>query len=247
MKTALIRKLKISLSYFLVLAVNYSCRQPIKVNETDQNYKLSEEHVKMDSLWIEGSSKTYKNYRIKFILEADTSGYLSLVVNCAKDKQTIIRLPGSKDAYSYGAEFSKDFDSDSLIANKLKRTGFDFIVSSFNKRESLFYYFTVNDCNNVTLEKIFKIFRYSNNYGVEPEQIELSQFNISININDIDLLLQSESELKKGKPDSFWRYMILPNSDKIIPIQTVGRILLEIVWQKNIVNYQIPAAFPARS
>lgn len=113
---------------------------------------------------------------------------------------------------------------DNIISQKITRTYPDFIVVQYLKRESLFYYFVINQEKKIYLNKILKLFRYSSNYGVEPEEIELSQYNINKSIFDIDAssFKEIEKKVEEDNADSIWNFKINPNSEKIIPILTKG-------------------------
>lgn len=153
---------------------------------------------------------------------SDTSNYIYLqtLYYSSKSASFLFKLPSSNSGYGYGSGFSSIFDEDNIISTKIQRTKHDFIIVQHQKRESLYYYFEMNVHKEIILKSLFIIFRYSNNYGVEPEKIELSVYNINKNIMDIDATCFNTLEKKviERKPDKVHNYEMLPHNEELITL-----------------------------
>lgn len=151
----------------------------------------------------------------------DSSRYLYLAYFSTRfDGLKLFKIPYSSLGYGYGTGFSDSFDTYGIISMKLKKLNGDFNVVQYGDKQSLFYSFTMNNKNSIISNYIYIIFRHSNNYGVEPEIIELTQYKVGIALDSIRFhdFKYLEEKIAKNAPDSTWNYQILPNSNDIVPI-----------------------------
>lgn len=125
-------------------------------------------------------------------------------------------LPNSFGGYGMGSGFNDSFDFENLIHQNFERKNkFDFIiVQHLSNKLSNFYYFKIENTKIIILDRIFTIFRYSNNYGVEPENIEINCYIINENISNIDSTQYNNITKIIGDENynNQWKYTVKPNS-----------------------------------
>ncbi len=134
---------------------------------------------------------------------------------------TTLTLPNSLGGYGMGSGFNDSFDTENLITQNFKRQYVnDIIIVQHLKRRSQYYYFEIDPSGFIILNRIFTIFRYSNNYGIEPEIIELNQYLIGKKVSEIDLkeIHSIEKRMQQEIPNNQWRYKIKPDSELIEPL-----------------------------
>ncbi|HTO16336.1 MAG TPA: hypothetical protein VLZ83_11225 [Edaphocola sp.] len=189
--------------------MNISCQ----INSSKPDVVLNNTSIVIDS--------TYKSFNNKSIyielLEADKDS-TRLILKVNNNKISSIYLPNSQGGYAYGCGFNDSFDADNLISQNFKRAlQNDIIIVQYFKRYSHYYYFKIDSLGSIVFDRIFTIFRYSNNYGIEPEIIEINQYLIGKDIVEFDFneTLNIEKRIQQEISDNQWKYQIKPNSETI--------------------------------
>lgn len=233
MKTVLTKSKSIACTLLLSFClISFSCKcnnnPPTKGINNEINNKINNEinneinNIKnIDNKTITFGTTINEQLSLTLNEYIVTEDSILLMLESKFHNDTISRklvLPNSFGGYGKGAGFIDSFDSENLINQHFKRKHkTDFIIAQYLQRFSYYYYFKIEDTKKIILDRIFTIFRYSSNYGVEPEDIEINNYIINMEISEIDFI-QYKNLTKKIQNENYnyqWRYSVKPNSSEI--------------------------------